>query len=455
MKRKIHNDNYRAYRKFVHDVRRKKRKAIIRRKRHEQYLRLLRTLDNKTSLDNILKRKLSASTMYLFSNEYSPLNLNYVFEVKDDYDGIVVIPRIFSLIENSKESYLAIKKITASLLFQLHREVVIDYTQCETFTLEAQVLLDLILKDILHIYNICQIFPKYHSFIKNISDKSKRGSNVRAMLFSVGSQAIHANKHIEYPHIIPYHLCIHKAINDSLEQIEQKELDTTSLSDYVEECLSRMGRKLDGESMDDLCTVIGEILINAEEHSSTHCRYSIGYFEQKDIEGRKVGVFQLVIMNMGRSIYEKFHDKDCPNQDVVEKMKALSDRYTQKQFWQRRRFDEETLWTLYSLQDGVTSVSPEEYSQRGNGSLRFIESFFNLKNVDRTDKMSRMVLQSGSTKIVFDGTYSTAERIVNEKKYRVMTFNKSNNIEDVPDTKYVSRTDFYFPGTFIYANIIL
>ena len=136
-------------------------------------------------------------------------------------------------------------------------------------------------------------------------------------------------------------------------------------------------------------------------------------------------------------------------------MKALSGRYTERKFWKLHRFDEESLWTLYSLQDGVTSVSPQEYSQRGNGSLRFIESFFNLKNMDREDKLSKMVLQSGHTNIVFDGTYGTAERVVNKHRYRVMTFNQSNDIEEVPDTKFVKRTDFYFPGTFIYANIIL
>ena len=34
-------------------------------------------------------------------------------------------------------------------------------------------------------------------------------------------------------------------------------------------------------------------------------------------------------------------------------------------------------------------------------------------------------------------------------------FNESNDIEEAPDTKFVRHTDFYFPGTFIYANIIL
>lgn len=325
MKGKYRND-YLAFRRFIHNVRRKKKKHLARRKIHEKYLFLLRSLDYKTSVDNILKLTLSESTIYLFSNVESPLNFSKLFNVVDNYGGVIKIPKVFSLIDNPDESYEAIKKLTASLLFQKHHNVVIDYSCCVRFTLDAQVLLDLILKDILRVFNICEHIPKNRSFIKNITDKTKKDSNVRAMLFSVGSQAIHANKHREYPHIIPYHLCIHKAINNSIEQIEQKELDTTALSDYVEKCLERMGRKLDDDSMDDLCTVIGEILINAEEHSSTHCRYSIGYFEQKSIDDKKVGVFQLVILNMGRSIYEKFHDLDCPNKAVVEKMKALSNQ---------------------------------------------------------------------------------------------------------------------------------
>lgn len=84
-------------------------------------------------------------------------------------------------------------------------------------------------------------------------------------------------------------------------------------------------------------------------------------------------------------------------------MKALSNRYTEKKFWSFKTFDEETLWTLYSLQDGVTSISPQAYSHRGNGSLRFIESFFNLKNMDSEDKLSKMVYNLGIQKLFLMG----------------------------------------------------
>lgn len=113
-----------------------------------------------------------------------------------------------------------------------------------------------------------------------------------------------------------------------------------------------MGRNLEDEQIDDLCTVIGEILINAEEHSSTKCRYSIGYFEEQEIDGEKVGVFQLVIMNLGMSIYEKFKDENCPNPIISDKMKELSKQYTHKGFLKRKNLKKKLYghYILYKME---------------------------------------------------------------------------------------------------------
>lgn len=56
----------------------------------------------------------------------------------------------------------------------------------------------------------------------------------------------------------------------------------------------------------DLGYVIGETLINAEEHSSLKYRYLIGYFEECNQDGKHFGLLNLVIMNFGQTIYEKF-----------------------------------------------------------------------------------------------------------------------------------------------------
>ena len=443
-----------AHKKHLYTVKHRKWKQERRRDILQKALSLRNQIGGKPTVERLLNNGLSDNTKYLLYSQASPLNYNKIKQIADNYGSIIMIPHYFSIIESPEMSYEALRKMMASLLFHRNKEVIIDYTECESFTLEAQVLLDLILKDVLSFYKMCNNYKKYKYVPKKITDRSVHGSNIRTMLFSVGSQAIHAKKQQEFANVIPYNLRIHKATKNSLFQIEQKELDTTSLSDYVEKCLARMGRSIDDEAMDDLCTVIGEILINAEEHSSTKCRYSIGYFEEKEIDGKHIGFFQLVILNIGRTIYEKFHDEDCPNKIIVDKMRNLSNKYTKKMFWQKKLFEEESLWTLYSLQDGVTSVSPDLYKHRGNGSCRFIESFFNLRTNNSDNNLSKMTLQSGRTNIVFDGKYDVRERVVNGDVYKVMTFNTSGNIEDKPDTQYVKTTDYYFPGTFICANII-
>lgn len=66
-----------------------------------------------------------------------------------------------------------------------------------------------------------------------------------------------------------------------------------------------------------------------------------------------------------------------------------------------------------------------------------------------------MILQSGKTNIVFDGQYPITETEVKGETYRILTFNKTGNIEDKPDNEYVKCSSHFFPGTFIHANIYL
>ena len=186
--------------------------------------------------------------------------------------------------------------------------------------------------------------------------------------------------------------------------------------------------------------------MNADEHSTTKYRFSIGYFEKKKSDGKSVGLFRLAIMNLGKTIYQKFKDPTCPNQKHVERMKQLSDKYTKRRMFFPKRFEEETLWTLYALQDGVTSKK----QKRGSGSITIIESFFKMKGNDDFDNLSQMMIVSGSACIKFDGTHKIQKKLdENGKSMSVMTFNKSGSIEDQPDNKFVYGNDSFYPGTLI------
>lgn len=409
--------------------------------------------------DYYIEKHLPSNLKYLLTSKTSPFNLKRIIRKNYNTHGIIEIPRIFSIIEEPKDSYLIIYKIISALFLENNDVLVLDYKCCEKVELGSQVLLDIILKDFLIFTNKCQKIDRNHQnyFLSIIKGINIDNVDVRKMMFSVGSPVTLKIKEYCYSDIIRYKLCIHdnEKEKDYHRRMEQKEIDTTEMADYVIECLARMNKKLTPLKRDDLCTVIGEILINAEEHSTTKYRFSIGYFKEENIDGKHYGIFRLVILNFGKTIYEKFKDIDCPNKTIVKKMKNLSKLYTQKNLFLQRQFEEENLWTLYALQEEVTSVSPAEY-KRGNGSIRFIDSFFSIKGSKDVDDVSCLTIQSGRTKIHFNGEYGIINKTnENNDVFKVMSFNDSGNIEDIPDSTYVYQTKEHFPGTIISAKLLL
>ncbi len=390
--------------------------------------------------------------------DYSEV-LNYIYSKRDIFGAKlggkrhskIFIPKKFSLTDSPEDSFKVIYRILLKLRNQHTPRLEIDYTHCSRLDLDAQIFLDIILKDYLEYFR-----KNRRAGIKSnlsLTGLNKLSTESRKLLYSVGSYAIHVSgEEIKFDDIIPYRLCERRDVQVE-EAKDYKAIDTTHLVDYVIDCLERMGRKLTGDAKRDLSQVIGEILINAFEHSSINCRYSVGLFREKNEEGSHFGLFKLVIFNFGKTIYEQFKDPECPTKHIVRRMEELSAEYTTRNFFMIREFEEETLWTLYALQEGVTSK--DNYKRRGNGSIRFIDSFFNLKGGAIMDSISRLTLLSGNTRISFDGTYKIGEIIKGDSTFQVMAFNKENDISVKPDKNYVKFADSYFPGTMISANILI
>lgn len=448
--------------------RRKKRTQLISKRKPSAPRKFRRIVG---SYNQHFNKEKSSKRRNHYINNYLPTNLNYLLKTKEspfylkdiekekiETRGQIEIPEIFSIIEKSKESYLTLRKIISALLLEDNDKLVLDYKNCIKVELSSQVLLDIILKDSRQFAAKCKNLHKGQRdyFSRQLSGINIDNADVQKMMFSIGSPVSLDIGERRFPDIIPYKLCIHnnEKEKDYDKRIEQKELDTTEMADYVIDCLERMNNKLTPTKRDDLCTVIGEVLINAEEHSTTKYRFSIGYFKEENVDNKHFGIFRLVILNFGKTIYEKFKDDDCPNKDIVAKMKNLSESYTQKRMFRKRLFEEENLWTLYALQEEVSSVSPMEY-KRGNGSIRFIDSFFNIKGSNDVDNTSLLTIQSGYTRIHFNGQYNIQTKTnLDGDSFKVMTFNESGNIEDKPDSKYVYQTKEYFPGTIISAKLL-
>lgn len=382
--------------------------------------------------------------LYLLKQKNSILNFDKLLPIYQNVNnqGTFIVPEQFSIIENPSNSYKFIQQLTSVLIHQKYQFIYIDYKNCEFIGLETQIFLDIILKDIIEWFK-----EDDSNKIKQIKAINVKNENVKKMLYSVGSPVILTGKKIKYDDIVPYQLCTYFTDKDSNQH---KAIDTTNLVNYVVKSLKKINKFLSQEKIDSIGTVVGEILINAEEHSSTNCRFSIGYFQKLQ---ENTGVFKLVILNFGETIYEKFKNPSCENKDIVANMNILSKKYTENGFFFLNEFEEETLWTLYALQEGVTSVPTTTYYKRGNGSIQFIENFFNLK-CEKED-ISKMVILSGKTNITFDGTYKIVEKEKDSEKFKYMTFNNSGEISEKPDNKYVKYVDYYFPGTVISVDLLL
>ncbi|OFY84529.1 MAG: hypothetical protein A3F72_14080 [Bacteroidetes bacterium RIFCSPLOWO2_12_FULL_35_15] len=386
--------------------------------------------------------------------------INYIASIKDAFsdnhkssieDGLFEIPEIFSLSENYSDSFPFLKRLFYALYHQSTPIIQFNYANCKRIDIDASVCMDILLSDFIAYYKMCRKKGRSIKIIQ-IRPINYSAPHIVKILFSIGAFANIKGVTINFPDIIPYPLCRAEISNPKASAI--REVHITQMVDYVVKSMAKMERNFTAEAEDNLFKVIGEVLINAEEHSTGNLRYSIGCFQDGKINGEHLGVFYLVILNFGKTIYEKFSDPNCPNKEAVIQMKELSENYTKKGLFTKAAFEEQTLWTLYALQEGVTSKVDWK---RGNGSVRFIESFFNLKGDNSKDNFSNLSIVSGNTRITFDGTYRLIDKVkgVNKRKYKMMTFNNTGDIEVKPDNKYVTFAENYFPGTIISAKIII
>ena len=370
------------------------------------------------------------------------------------------IPKKFSILSNPEPSYKVLKQIVEAITFQNCNKLHLDYKDCEFCDLETQVFLDSILKSFDRYAKMCNRIKLSHFVsIKEIGGRNIHKESLQRMINSVGSPVELINRQIHFKGVEAFRLRhIDSRDVTKLKFEGQKEMDSTDLIDYVENCLKRFNKTLTQDAKNSLGTILGEIISNAEEHSTLNNRYLIGYMEETSKEQSHYGILNIVIMNTGKTIYERFKypDKDENiNNECVNRMQELSDKFTKKGLFSANEFTEENLWTLYSLQGGV-SIVPKNIRLRGSGTISFIKSFFSLKGSTDVDNVSRMSIISGNTRIDFDGSYQISEtRDDNNRKLERMTFNRTNSLYDKPDSKYVYTTKYYFPGTLISAQLLI
>lgn len=319
--------------------------------------------------------------------------------------------------------------------------------------LDAAVVQAIIIRDFLKYYAQCIIRGRAdrNTVVWSVNMLAEP---VREMYWGSGLSDYLRGKKVPMDNIIPFNL---QETRTQPLRPGITSLRATQVLEYLLQCLNHVGHKLDPDEVHQLGKLLGEVIDNAETHSSVPYYYLVCHFEKlpRPDSADRFGRLQFAIVNFGQSIYERLKDPTaCLNKRVVEEMRALSSRYTQNKWYQlfgrSGDLQEETLWTLYALQDGVSSVA----GRRGNGTMEFVSQFLSLRE-EEPDNKSSLLLLSGNTRIRFDGKYPIEEQQRAGERHRIITFNPEKSFDYKPDADYVTFAPRYFPGTLLYADLYL
>jgi hypothetical protein len=221
---------------------------------------------------------------------------------------------------------------------------------------------------------------------------------------------------------------------------DSKSRVTTRLVSHFDECLSHYEVRLTDSGKKRLADLVSEALGNAEEHTYRKDWWVAAYLHEG--KQKHYGDFHITIFNLGESIGDTM--KDLPEDNPArQKLETIIRAHSGK--WYKKGVDQDLLRTVFALQEHVSRLRGEKNPDRGQGSAEMISFFYDLGTPTGGEVPRRMCILSGSTFILFDGTY----RLTQGKEGRTIAFNKDNDLLRAPDSRYVRKLNRRFPGTVI------
>jgi hypothetical protein len=330
--------------------------------------------------------------------ETHPLSIWPVFSKIEPYDGVVgiKIPSVFSFIDNPSETLGTLYRLRSAIEDRHAKQIFFDHSDCKVLDLCASVV-----TDVLVLRGKRQRQFRGSNFAASGHFSSEPEVNVllkaSGILKHLGVSKAMLPKEVEER----LKLCpLHSGRPSPPDQTSDCELAATKLTQFFDTCLSTEKYALKDEWKTKLISLITEVLDNCEQHASRDQHwYTIGYFNH--LANEAGGDCHIVIFNFGDSIYESLQRKDTSASLKAQISDLASQHRSRGLFLRRPKWEEETLWTLYALQEGVSRFTDTPGGEdRGNGTVRMIQFF-----TDLAGEEPKMALVSGKTYILFDGKY--------------------------------------------------
>jgi hypothetical protein len=355
------------------------------------------------------------------------------------------IPKVFSILDEPEAALETLDLIRRVASARSVRLIEIDHSNCEVLGLCASTVMDVLL------LRAKSIRPANNSL--SLSGKFSKTPAVNLMLRASGIL-----RHLGLPEaILPpeeenrIRRCdLFQGKSNRIEVGKERDRAATSLTDYFDSCLNRLGHELSSKGKKYVSSLLTEVIGNAEEHGGPWS--TIGHWLSTGTGDQRFGECHIVIMNTGTTIYESLGEHN-QSERLKDRLRGLSDLHRRQGLFAfaRSGWDEETLWTLYALQERVSRYSDTPRGRdRGNGTVSIIEFFHQLSG-----GTGKMCIASGGAFILFDGKYHLQEVQRGNEMLKVIAFNADNDLEKPPDRGYVHSLENPFPGTVVSIRLRL
>lgn len=347
------------------------------------------------------------------------------------------LPPVFSFIDAPKETLEAVNTFVSHLLAR-PQVIVVDHSQCVSSDHCAESVLSALAMDARKASGIRfrGILPK---------DPLQRA---RIMMTGLpDALGLTVDKR---PEFYPFRLRMGRKHKELARRSSEREIVTTELTEYINSCVLRFGKRLSDDATEGVSRMIGEVIGNAEDHSLEREWWATAYLHGEP--GERIGDCHIALFCFGQTIHQSLQHLP-PSSLLRRQIQRLVEQHSSRGFFEKDKWTEENLWTLYALQEGVSRFNKgvgELNTDRGQGMGDLIEFFQNIgQRSDGADR-PRMAILSGKTHILFDGTYQLQMMPrPSGRPRRIIAFNGTNDLADRPSVEFVRQVSAPFPGTLI------
>ena len=402
-----------------------------------------RRISSRTSSPGMFKR-LSLKVQ----PELSVFLRNHSFFKETYVSTIIKAPVDFSFEEDNDGSILFFKRIL-STFYLSDNALIMDFSDCKNIAIPNAMLLNLIIWD---------FKTAERDFNRVYFSKIKKKINI------IRSRHLKANK------------CLH--VFNLLDNVEVKEGDAylylgnqvgvlskswyrynvkgaicTKVREFVNESLKASNAILNKTGENKLDGLLSEIFNNAEDHSTFNKWFVNGVsFREITDKGETIVELNIGILNFGYSISEGLFNNSERNREMMSIIDAWYDTHKKNELLRWMPYTKDDLYTLYCLQEGVSRLKYKNVG-RGSGTMNFLRSFMFLGSYGKDNPKYRSHLNIISGNTIVRCTHDVEPYEKDHRYY--LSLNTQKDINNLPESKYLSHTKEYFPGTFFEVKIYL